>query len=184
MLYPISTLPASMRVLTHPPDHSFLPDLAFPYTRAMNSLRPKDLSSFSASYVTSNMGSSMCILCLVVYFLGASGLGGGSLVCSHCYSLYGAENPSAPWITSPIPPSENPKLVQWLAVSIYLCISQVQEQSFWRQPYQVNISKHFPASKLSWMQAAFHGGWLCWGSNSVLCACWSSTLPTKLDPTS
>ena len=77
MLYPISTLPASMRVLTHPPDHSFLPDLAFPYTRAMNSLRPKDLSSFSASYVTSNMGSSMCILCLVVYFLGASGVGGG-----------------------------------------------------------------------------------------------------------
>ena len=110
--------------------------------------------------------------------------GGGSLVCSHCYSLYGAENPSAPWITSPIPPSENPKLVQWLAVSIYLCISQVQEQSFWRQPYQVNISKHFPASKLPWMQAAFPGGLLCWGSNSVLCACWSSTLPTKLHPTS
>ena len=75
MLYPISTLPASMRVLTHPPDHSFLPDLAFPYTRAMNSLRPKDLSSFSASYVTSNMGSSMCILCLVVYFPGAMGVG-------------------------------------------------------------------------------------------------------------
>ena len=97
MLYPISTLPASMRVLTHPPDHSLLPALAFPYTRAMNSLRPKDLSSFSASYVTSNMGSSMCILCLVVYFRGASGAGGGgSLVCSHCYSLYGAENPSAP----------------------------------------------------------------------------------------
>ena len=130
------------------------------------------------------MGSSMCILCLVVYFLGASGSGGGSLVCSHCYSLYGAENPSAPWITSPIPPSGNPKLVQWLSVSIYLCISQALAQSFWRQPYQVNISKHFPTSKLSWMQAAFHGGWLCWGSNSVLCACWSSTLPTKLHPTS
>ena len=96
MPYPIPTLPPSMRVLIYPPEHSLLPALAFPYTRAMNTLRPKDFSSFSASYVTSNMGSSMCILCLVVYFLGASGSGGGSLVCSHCYSLYGAENPSAP----------------------------------------------------------------------------------------
>ena len=77
MPYPIPTLPPSMRVLFYPPEHSLLPALAFPYTRAMNTLRPKDLSSFSASYVTSNMGSSMCILCLVVYFLGASGAGGG-----------------------------------------------------------------------------------------------------------
>ena len=65
MPYPIPTLPPSMRVLFYPPEHSLLPALAFPYTRAMNTLRPKDLSSFSASYVTSNMGSSMCILWLV-----------------------------------------------------------------------------------------------------------------------
>ena len=97
MPYPIPTLPPSMRVLIYPPEHSILPALAFPYTRAMNTLRPKDLSSFSASYVTSNMGSSMCILCLVVYFPGAMGVG---VVESGLLTLllppWGCKTPSAP----------------------------------------------------------------------------------------
>ena len=41
--YPI--LPPSMRVLSHPPSNSPLPALAFPYTVALNILRPKGRSS-------------------------------------------------------------------------------------------------------------------------------------------
>ena len=164
MPYPIPTLPPSMRVLFYPPEHSLLPALAFPYTRAMNTLRPKDLSSFSASYVTSNMGSSMCILCLVVYFPGAMGVG---VVESGLLTLllhpWGCKTPSAPSMSSPTPPSWNPKLSPMAGCEHlpYLCISQALAQPFWRQPFQVNISKHFPASKLPWMQAAFPGGWPC-----------------------
>ena len=43
--YPISHPPDSMRMLSHPPTHSHLPSLAFPYTGASNNLRPKGLSS-------------------------------------------------------------------------------------------------------------------------------------------
>ena len=43
--YPIPVRPASMRVLSHTPTHLHLPALAFPYTGASNTLRPKGLSS-------------------------------------------------------------------------------------------------------------------------------------------
>ena len=43
--YSILPLPASMRVLPHPPTHSCLPALAFSYTGASNTLRSKGLSS-------------------------------------------------------------------------------------------------------------------------------------------
>ena len=39
--YPILPPPASMRVLPHPPTHSHLPALAFPYTGVLNPLRHK-----------------------------------------------------------------------------------------------------------------------------------------------
>ena len=39
--YPILPLPASMRVLPHPPTHSRLPALAFPYTVASSLSRPR-----------------------------------------------------------------------------------------------------------------------------------------------
>ena len=42
---PITPPPASMRVLPHPPTHSLLTDLAFPYTGASSLHRTKDLSS-------------------------------------------------------------------------------------------------------------------------------------------
>ena len=57
----------------HPPIHSCLTSLAFSYTGASNTLRPKGLSSpwcptrpFFARYADSAMSPSMCILCLVV----------------------------------------------------------------------------------------------------------------------
>ena len=43
--YPILPLPASMKVFPHPPTHSHLPTLAFPYIGALNLHRTKDLSS-------------------------------------------------------------------------------------------------------------------------------------------
>ena len=43
--YPIPSPLASMRVLPHPPTHFHLLSLAFPYTVALNTLRPKGLSS-------------------------------------------------------------------------------------------------------------------------------------------
>ena len=43
--YPISPLPASMRVFPYPPIHSRFPALAFPYTGAPNNLRPKGSST-------------------------------------------------------------------------------------------------------------------------------------------
>ena len=56
-----------------PPTHSHLPALAFPYTGAWNTLRPKGLSSHwcstrwtSSTYVASTTCLSMCILWLVV----------------------------------------------------------------------------------------------------------------------
>ena len=38
--------------------------------------------------------------------------------------------------------------VQWLAASFHLCICQALADSLRRQPYQVSISKHFPASTI------------------------------------
>jgi hypothetical protein len=38
---PLPPSPKSMRVLTHPPTHSLLSSLAFPYTGALNNLRLK-----------------------------------------------------------------------------------------------------------------------------------------------
>ena len=46
--YPILPPPASMRVLLQPPTHYYLSILAFPYTGALNSLRPKGFSTYKA----------------------------------------------------------------------------------------------------------------------------------------
>ena len=43
--YPIHPLPVSMRVFPHPPNHSHLPVLAFPYIRASSLHKTKGLSS-------------------------------------------------------------------------------------------------------------------------------------------
>jgi hypothetical protein len=56
----------------YPPTHSHPPSMTFPYTGALNTLRPKGLSSHwcatrpsSAPYVASGMGRSMCIVWLL-----------------------------------------------------------------------------------------------------------------------
>jgi hypothetical protein len=80
------SLPLWRCSLTHPPTHSCLPALAFPYTGALNTLRPKGLSSHwcptrpsSAKYAVRDIGLSMCTLWLVVQSPGALGWGWGCL---------------------------------------------------------------------------------------------------------
>ena len=76
--YPILPNTASVRVLPHPPTHSCLPILAFPYIRASSLHRAQDLSSHwcptrqsSATYAAGAMGPSIYTLWLVVWSLGA-----------------------------------------------------------------------------------------------------------------
>jgi hypothetical protein len=92
---PYCTLPppASMRVLPHPPTHSSLSVLAFPYTGASITLRPNHLSSHwrptkpsSTKYEARAMGPSMCTLWLLVQSLGAM----RGLISWHCCSPHGA----------------------------------------------------------------------------------------------
>ena len=88
--------PSSMRVLPHPTTHSHLAALAFPYTGALISLRPKGCSSHlcptrpsSATYAAIAMDTFMCTPWLVVQSLGAL----GGLAYGHCCFLYGVANP-------------------------------------------------------------------------------------------
>jgi hypothetical protein len=66
---------------SHPPTHSQPPPLAFPYTGALNTLKPLGRSSHlystrpsSATHVASVMGHFMCILSLVLLSPGAPGV--------------------------------------------------------------------------------------------------------------
>ena len=109
---------------THPSTSAFV--LRFPYTEALNPIRPKSVSSHwcatrpsSAKYVAGAMGPSTCTIWLVVQSLGAPGFGGEGLVAQSC-SPMGLQNPSAPSVPSPTPPLGTPCSVQWLAVSICL----------------------------------------------------------------
>ena len=65
------------------------------------------------------------------------------------FLLWGCKPLQVPLVLSIIPPLGTPLRtlcsVQWLAVSIHLCICQALAESLRRQPYQVLISKHFLA---------------------------------------
>jgi hypothetical protein len=134
-----------MMVLPYPSTHSCLLALAFPYTGVLNTLRHKGLFSHrcptrpsSVTYAASAMGPSMCILWLVVQYLGVPG-GGVWLVDTVAPSM-GLQPPS-----SMDPPSRILRSVQWLAASICLCIFQALAESLRRQLYHASISKHFLA---------------------------------------
>jgi hypothetical protein len=62
--YPITPPPASMRVLPHPPIHSCLPALAFPYNGV--SIEPSQDQGYPLlQYAAGAMGPSMCTPWLV-----------------------------------------------------------------------------------------------------------------------
>jgi hypothetical protein len=54
-----------------------------------------------------------------------------------------------PLVPSPNPLSRTLHSVQWLAVSICLCICQALAEPLKRQPYQASVSKHFLASAIT-----------------------------------
>jgi hypothetical protein len=55
----------------------------------------------------------------------------------------GLQTTSAPSVLSLSPPLGTPCSIQWLAVSIHLCICQALAEPFRRQLYQAPVSKHF-----------------------------------------
>jgi hypothetical protein len=64
----------------------------------------------------------------------------------YCCPSYGWQASSAPSALSLILPLRTLCSVQWLAVSIHLCICQVLAEPLKRQKYQTPVSKHFLAS--------------------------------------
>ena len=60
----------------------------------------------------------------------------------------GLQTPSAPSVLSLTPPLGMSCSVQWLAVSICLCICQALAEPLRRQLYQAPVSKHFLASAI------------------------------------
>jgi hypothetical protein len=60
----------------------------------------------------------------------------------------GLQTPSAPSVLSLTPPLGTPCSVQWLAVSIQLCICKALTGSLRRQVYQAPFSKNFLASTI------------------------------------
>jgi hypothetical protein len=131
--------PASMKVLPHPSIYSCLPALTFPYTAALNPLRPKGHSSqccptrpSSATYLAKYMGPSMCIILLVVQSPVIPEVWPVDTVAPHM----GLQTPTPPSAPSLIPPSGSLCSVHWLAESIHLCLCQAMAKAFMTQPYQ------------------------------------------------
>jgi hypothetical protein len=60
----------------------------------------------------------------------------------------GMQTPSAPSVLPLIPPLESPGSVQWLSVSICICLSQVLTEPLRGQPYQAPVCKHILASAI------------------------------------
>ena len=60
----------------------------------------------------------------------------------------GLKTPSTPSVLSLTLLLGTPHSVQWLAVSIHLCICKALAEPLRRQPYQVPVSKHFLASTI------------------------------------
>jgi hypothetical protein len=78
------------------------------------------------------------------------------------------QTPSAPSVLSLIPPLETPCSVQWLAVSICLCICQALTEPLKRQLYQAPFSTHF---LMSTIVSAF-GDCICdWSPGGAVSRC-------------
>ena len=60
----------------------------------------------------------------------------------------GLQSPSAPSVLPLALPFGCPGSVQWLAVSICICIGQVLIETLKKQPYQSPVSKNFLASAI------------------------------------
>ena len=143
-LIPFPPFPASMSMLTHPPTHSCIPSLTFPYTGSVPGPRaslPIDVQQDHPLLhmqmepgVLSSLLFGWCFspwelwgLCLV-----------DIVVLTMCY------NPLQLLLLTP--PLGNPCSVQWLAGSICLCVCQALAEPLRRQLYQAPVRKHFLVS--------------------------------------
>jgi hypothetical protein len=144
--YSISHPSASMRVLPHPLTHSCLPALAFPYTGAQGALLPLIQQGHPLPHMQPEPWVSLCVL--FGWWSSPWELTGVWPV-DTVASPMGLQTPSAPLVPSPTPLSETQRSVQWLAVSICLCVCQALEEPLRRQPHQVPVSKHFLASTIA-----------------------------------
>jgi hypothetical protein len=85
--YPILPLPDSMRVFLYQPTQSCLFAQAFPYTGALNTFRPKGLTS---NLCPAKPSSATCEL--IGWWFSPWELWGGGLIGWYCYSSYGVSN--------------------------------------------------------------------------------------------
>ena len=95
------------------------------------------------------MGLSMCTFLVGGLVPGSSGRrGGGVLLVDIVVLPMGLQTPSAPSVISLTPPLGTPHSMQWLAVSIRLCICKALAGRLRRQLYQAPVRKHFLASTI------------------------------------
>jgi hypothetical protein len=80
----------------------------------------------------------------------------------------GLQIPSAPWVLSLAPSLETLCSVQWMAVSIHLCICQAPAEPLRRQLYQAPVSKLLLASAI----VSGFGGCLWDGSPGGAVSAW------------
>jgi hypothetical protein len=137
-----------MRVLPQPPTHSVLPVLVFPYTGASNTLSPwaSPPTGVQQGHPLPHMQSEPWVSPCVLFGWWSSLWELQEVWLVDTVALYlGLEIPSVSLLTSLIPPSGTRCSVQWLALSICLCIFQALAEFLRRQPYQTPVSKHFTA---------------------------------------
>jgi hypothetical protein len=136
--YLILFSPASMKVLPHPPNPSSLPSLAFPYTGASKHLQTQ------GTLLPLMYKAIHCHICgwshrpLHVYSLvGGPAWGelwGESDLLKVLLLLWGCKTPQLFQSLLQLPHQGPSRSVQWLAVSICLCICQALAEPLRRQP--------------------------------------------------
>jgi hypothetical protein len=151
---PISSPPPpSLRVFPHPPTHSRIPALAFPYTAASSlhrSCPPIDVQQdHLLLYICSWIHGCLYVYSLVgVLVPGSSGGGGGGRLVDILVLPMGFAKPFSSFCSFPNSSIGDPCSVPWLCASICLCICQALGEPLRRQLCQTPVRKHFLASAI------------------------------------
>jgi hypothetical protein len=149
-LYPILP-PLFLRVFPHSPNHSCLPVLAFLYIGHPSFTGPRASHPLDAQQVNALLHMQMepWIIPFVLFGWWFSPWvlwGSGWLIL--LFLLMGLQTSSAPSVLSLTPPLGTPCSVEWLAVSIHLCICLALVEPLMIQLYQAPVSKHLLASTM------------------------------------
>jgi len=136
---------------TPPPTHPLLPHCpGIPYTGALNLQEPR-----ASPFIDPWQAYPLLHVWLEPWFPPCV-LGGWWLSPWEPWGVWwidivlsmGLQTPSAPSVLSLTPPLGTLGSVQWLAVSIHICIFQTMEEPLRRQLYQAPVSKLFLASAI------------------------------------